>query len=139
MVTIGNDSLQFPFELNEFKALLEKADKTQSKQNDIEWGFDTSSFESRDEWFTFCHRHNLDTNGVLTDTGWMFANEHVRVFTSYHPSTGEHYHRHDFHDWEGLAGYIGISGCYDRVMAIVKDLRKVADPKDESRLKRSFI
>jgi len=115
----------------------------------IKWGFDLTDFGSAANWKKIVDRFKLkmrvktkkyDIPGqekptVIKHFHWTVPG--LMIITAANPLTGEHGAYFNRTPDKGYAGYIGIEGDKDKVMRLVKAIRKYST--DESPNRRDFI
>jgi hypothetical protein len=114
----------------------------------IDWGFDLTGFGSAEKFSALLKRHHLSkyervkhlTVGDMSYYHFVWSNPDLILSTSNNPLTGEYTGGDAQREREkGYASYIAIRGKKDKVLALVKDIKKTTkDIKDESKYVSEF-
>jgi hypothetical protein len=93
---------------------------------DNQHSFDLTHFGNSYDFLSILAKNEIDQNhkgrGLMgTNEAYLWEGNDIRIVTSSNPKTND-----------GYAGYIGIEGNKNRVMNLVKQIRKY-DPKDEEK------
>ena len=118
-----------------------------SLANVIDWGFDLTSFGSAEKFGALLKHHHLSkyervkhlTVGDMSYYHFVWSNPDLILSTSNNPLTGEYTNVNQRKPEKGYASYIAIRGKKDKVLALVKDIKKTTkDIKDESKYVSEF-
>ena len=110
----------------------------------ISWGFDTTSFGSKERFIAVLEANNLPRNPKRKDHGsyktFHWENRKLSMETTNNPVTGEYFEARRRDNEPGFAAYIGIQGSKDEVKTLVEDIKHFAEwIKDESPCEREFV
>jgi len=107
--------------------------------NNIEWGFDLTSFTPTN-WEKFLSQTGLKYYGRTADGNFEWrAGDSLKLVTGNNPTTGEYWKPNRRENEPGYASYMGFTGTDDAVRVAVEAVKKLADYKGESPNKREFI
>jgi hypothetical protein len=108
----------------------------------IKWGFDLTDFGSSKNFKKIVNKHKLVSRRQKIDTNYynyIWEGHNLKMVTANNPITGAFSHPKYREPDVGYASYIGIQGKEKNVRDLVKDIKKNASIKDESKLERDFI
>jgi len=106
----------------------------------LKWGFDLTDMRSAAAWANVLRVAGVNNEPVRTAQGWVWKGSGMVIVTGNNPVTGEYYRDGLRQNEVGYASSIGVEGNPDRVMLVVKAIRKNAlYIKDESPKVRDFI